>query len=186
MITHPTRTEMMRAVVPGSAGAEIGVQGGVFSRELFALGPSALHLIDPWKHWPDDPDYDLDGANFPQQQHDWLHASVAAMFYPHGHVQIHRLTSAEAAPKFADGSLDWVYIDARHTYEAVTEDLRLWAPKLRAGGSLCGHDYTDSEHARMMHFGVYRAVNEFCENCGWQLTATTQEYWPSYRLEKNP
>jgi hypothetical protein len=56
---------------------------------------------------------------------------------------IHRQTSRQAAAEFRDRSLDFVYLDARHYREALLEDLELWAPKLRHGGILAGHDYLD-------------------------------------------
>ena len=40
-----------------------------------------------------------------------------------------------------DGSLDFVYIDANHEQTFVTQDLRAWHPKVRAGGIMSGHDY---------------------------------------------
>lgn len=49
--------------------------------------------------------------------------------------------SPQAAGLFPDGSLDVVYIDADHTYDAVKADIRAWHPKVRDGGWICGHDY---------------------------------------------
>ena len=50
--------------------------------------------------------------------------------------------SVAAAARFAESSLDFVYIDARHDYVGVTEDLRAWWPKLRPGALFAGHDFT--------------------------------------------
>ena len=40
-----------------------------------------------------------------------------------------------------NGSLDWVFIDANHTYDAVLADILAWSPKLKASGLLSGHDF---------------------------------------------
>jgi predicted O-methyltransferase YrrM len=49
--------------------------------------------------------------------------------------------SVETARTIADGTLDWVFIDALHDFRNVLRDIRAWAPKLRPGGLLSGHDY---------------------------------------------
>merc|ERR1712061_735008 len=50
--------------------------------------------------------------------------------------------SVSCAQQFLDGSLDFVYLDARHDRQGVLEDLSAYWPKLRAGGVIAGHDYT--------------------------------------------
>jgi predicted O-methyltransferase YrrM len=67
---------------------------------------------------------------------------------------VHRCLSLAAADDFTDGSLDFVFIDATHTYDAVSRDIAAWWPKVKPGGLLAGHDY--------IHFpGVRAAVNDF-------------------------
>jgi hypothetical protein len=56
--------------------------------------------------------------------------------------------------------MDFVYIDARHDYESVKEDLHAWFDKVRPGGILAGHDYADGILVQG-DFGVKTAVDEF-------------------------
>ena len=51
------------------------------------------------------------------------------------------LFAFRAVTRFEDNSIDFVYVDARHDYKGVLEDLRLYWPKVRQGGILAGHDY---------------------------------------------
>lgn len=67
-----------------------------------------------------------------------------------------QMTSLEAAHKFSDGSLDFVYIDASHDYQDVKDDINAWLPKVKRGGILAGDDYNSRD--------VYRAVHEVLNN----------------------
>ena len=51
-----------------------------------------------------------------------------------------RAASVAAADSFADGSLDFVFVDADHSYEAAKADIAAWRSKVKPGGILCGHD----------------------------------------------
>ena len=49
--------------------------------------------------------------------------------------------SYEAAKYFEDNSVDTIFIDAGHSYEAVIKDIASWLPKMKNGGLMAGHDY---------------------------------------------
>jgi len=61
--------------------------------------------------------------------------------------------SDEAAEYFLDNSVNSLFIDAGHSYEAVLKDITAWLPKMKNGGIMSGHDYNSWE-------GVKKAVNE--------------------------
>jgi hypothetical protein len=65
------------------------------------------------------------------------------------------MISWNAAAKFSDDSVDFCYVDAGHSYEAVTNDLTAWWPKLRPGSMFGGDDYTKG------YPGVQQAVWDF-------------------------
>ena len=48
------------------------------------------------------------------------------------------MISWAAAEQFSDDSVDFCYVDAGHSYEAVTNDLTAWWPKLRPGSMFGG------------------------------------------------
>lgn len=70
------------------------------------------------------------------------------------HISVIRLSSVQASRAFDDESLDAVFIDADHSYQAVKDDINCWLPKVKKSGILAGHDYIDSFE------GVIRAVDE--------------------------
>ena len=51
-----------------------------------------------------------------------------------GRFKLARELSTIAAARVAPRSLDFIYLDARHDYKGVAEDLRAWWPALRSGG----------------------------------------------------
>ena len=72
--------------------------------------------------------------------------------------------SVAAADFFADGSLAWVHIDARHDYDSVVADINAWAPKVMPGGWLSGDDYQPDWWP-----GVVRAVSDTLPDAGsWE------------------
>lgn len=162
--------------------AEIGVAEGEFSRQILNRSqPQHLHLIDPWRHH-EDADYRDDPNNQDAAAQEHRFQTVSAAFAGDERVTIHRMSSTDAAAEFSDGQLDWVYIDGMHTRAGVDADLRAYAPRIRPGGFLIGHDYTDNPLARKFGFGVIEAVNAFVRDQGWTFLALTAEHWPTYVL----
>lgn len=70
-----------------------------------------------------------------------------------------RLNSIEAAKKYNDNSLDFVFFDAANDYEDVKQNINSWLPKIKDGGYIGGHNY---DHPSLP--GVSQAVNEIFKN----------------------
>lgn len=116
-------------------GAEIGVERGHFTKAICDYLPATkVHAVDAWaayqgyrEHVSQDK---LDG--FFRETQERLHGR---------NVHVWRGRSVEVASSFATGSLDFVYIDSNHTLPHVIADLTAWAPKVRPGGIIAGHDF---------------------------------------------
>ncbi len=67
--------------------------------------------------------------------------------------------------------VDFVYIDANHTYGAVKQDIRFWDEVVKPGGVLCGHDYHRKEP------GVDQAVDEYIKETGFKLYNCGSNWW---------
>ena len=72
--------------------------------------------------------------------------------------------SADAAKMVPDGSLDFVYIDGNHGYDAVLDDLMAWTPKVKEGGFIAGHDYRINPAKPFIE--VVPAVNHWTDQNG--------------------
>lgn len=135
--------------------AEVGVFGGDYSSILKSHWRGILMLIDSWRHWHEN--YLNDVANSDHESHIKRMAEVAMKFVERSDVVMVRASSGVAANLLADESLDWVYIDANHSYQSVVQDIHAWLPKVRRGGILAGHDYGAPPE---VGFGVKQAVDE--------------------------
>jgi hypothetical protein len=174
--------ELFNALGLTRRGAEIGVCKGEFSELVLSRWRGEqLVSIDPWQ--PDDPGVYQDIANVSADQHERFFGEAQGRLSAFGQrSQIWRLSSAQAAAQLEPGSLDFVYLDARHDEESVTRDLALWWPRIRVGGVLAGHDYLDGELPEGK-FGVKSAVDKFFGAIGQPIhVASDDQPWPSWMV----
>ena len=179
-LLHPNapsgrRRRLLDALPKGGVGVEVGVWRGDFSARILEIArPRKLHLVDPWLAVREE---GYEGARYGgelddgQAEMDAVYAAVLERFARErgrGIVEVHRTTGVDAAARFADGELDFVYVDGDHTYEAVKADLAAYAPKLRPGGLLAGDDYGV---AGWWEDGVTRAVDEFVAAGGAEVVS---------------
>lgn len=151
----------------GSVGAEVGTWRGDHAASILRwTRPSRLFLVDPWQHREDE-DYDRAAyggrADGGQAGMDRIYQGVLDRFAGRirsGRVVVYREPSLQAASKLGQESLDWVYIDGDHTYEAVLADLEAYWPVVRPGGMVGGDDY---RNPGWWDDGVTRAVDEFAK-----------------------
>lgn len=158
------RAEMLKRLPKYGICAEIGVDRGEFSEQILkACSPERLHLVDTW------------GSD---RYHDGLLDNIRARLgetIDKGGVVIHHKLSVAAAQDFPDGYFDWIYIDTSHMYDATRDELRAYAPKMKPGGIIAGHDYTMGNWVDVLRYGVIEAVHEFCVEAGWEMLYLTAE-----------
>jgi len=188
LVCPTTRKQLLRFLPQNAEVAEIGVANGDFSQDILTEAtPKRLHLVDPWEH-QDRTDYAKDLNNVAQNAQDRRFKEVLVRFRTQidaGIVKVHRDYSTDAAIFFANGQLDWIYIDGMHTADAAFDDLVTYAPKIKEGGFIVGHDYTNHVQAQRWNFGVVAAINRFVLEFDYEFVALTVEGFPSYVLSKN-
>jgi len=121
-------------------GAEIGVEAGVYSRDLCKCNPRAkVYLVDSWAA------YRRYREHVTQEKINTLYREALERLKNFDNYEIVRKFSMEAVKDFEDESLDWVYIDANHWLEYVVQDIGFWSRKVKRGGIVSGHDYIRRE-----------------------------------------
>ncbi len=141
-------------------GVEVGVQNGNFAVDNLKIWTSVqnYYLVDMWQRQEN---Y-KDTANVEEDAQEKIYQTALANMKPFGDKPILiRNSSVNASLLFPDLSLDFVYLDARHDYCGVTEDLVAWFPKLKKGGIMSGHDFMTDKDAF-----DYSGGKEHWEVCG--------------------
>ncbi|MEM7428663.1 MAG: class I SAM-dependent methyltransferase [Pseudomonadota bacterium] len=168
--TDPRDTLLAR-LPRGGTGAELGVYVGAFAERLLeAVQPRKLHLVDPWARLDGESYEDSWYVTHDQEHMDDLHDLVRERFsrqVGQGQVEIHRCTATAFLAQQPDDSLDWVYIDGDHSYEAVCADLAASFPKITPGGLISGDDY---RQGGWFKDNVIRAVDEFVSDYPVEMT----------------
>jgi hypothetical protein len=137
-------------------GVEVGLCHGRYAKILYDNIPGLeLLSIDAFRP------YGGHGINRQQSTHDANLLTSRETMEPYKNFVMVVASAHDASKWIADGSLDFVFIDSDHSYEAVKQDINDWAPKVREGGIVSGHDYYMGKWNRI---GVIQAVNEYVKD----------------------
>jgi hypothetical protein len=154
----PSRELILPLLPKGGVCAEVGTQTGYFAKLILSvLQPVKLHL------------FDIDFTPF-----DHVHFQPAIQ---QKIVQLHQGDSATRLSFLPDRYLDFIYIDADHSYASVVRDLEQAALKIKEGGWIVCNDYTVYSPLEGALYGVCRAVNEFCLQRGYEIRYLGLHRW---------
>ena len=177
-----TREDLIKYLPSGSV-AEVGVALGEFSDKILKYNkPKKLYLIDAWKNFDlGYPDGNMKSNKIQEERYNY----VLARFKKRKQISIVREKSLDASNYIEDNSLDWVYIDADHSYEGCLKDLKCYDKKVKITGYICGHDWLADNFSRE-GFGVNKAVLDFVREKDYILTIITKEKkYKSYVISKS-
>lgn len=121
---------------------------------------------------------------YTQEYHDRSYEKVLRIFevargWSGSEIDIIKGDHSQLVHNYEDGWFDYVYIDSDHRYEQTVRDIAQWWPKVKKGGILAGHDYSDIEA-----YGVVAAVDEFVEANDIKYIHITKEQTKSWIILK--
>jgi hypothetical protein len=148
--------------------AEIGCCRGENAQNMLdVLNIKFLYLIDLWGPYEQRGLIKSVTVNFEKE-----YQKVLDKFKGNPVVQVLKGDSLQRVKQFRNKSLDFIYIDGNHNYEAVKADIEAWYPKLRKNGVMAGHDYEDPKWP-----GVKKAVDEWAESKGIKIQCKRGDWW---------
>ena len=169
-------------------GAEVGVLAGRLSEFLLRRLPQLnLLMVDRWAASEQASAYYQSGDKAALKTDEQMaiekrHAIERTGFAAERRTIIHA-ESARAAEAVADGTLDFVFIDAEHTAAGCYRDIAAWAPKIRRGGLLSGHDIVPAPEGRKT-WGVREAVARWMREQEYPAAALAEGGETTWFLEK--
>lgn len=141
-------------------GAEVGVLGGKYSKILCEANPYLkLYCVDSWGL----------GSNKYKKYYAKKYEEAKTRLADYNVTLIRKL-SLDALGDFDNESLDFVYIDANHSFDYVMKDIIEWTRKVRIDGIVAGHDYINTNRA-----GVKDAVDMYVKHHYYKLNITLEE-----------
>lgn len=163
--------------------AEVGIGYGFHAEEILKNTElDKLYLIDPSRPYPND-QFSTDVTS--NGGFEDLVKNIKNLLIPYKERYTwFRTPSLEITnDQIPDESLDAVFLDGDHSYQAVKQDLPFWWKKIKKGGYILGDDYASC------HPGCKRAVNEFSKNMKLPLKFLSKENsthpgYPIYVFEK--
>lgn len=144
-------------------GCEVGVEKGKNAQTMFECIPNLkLFAVDSYKQHPQH-SYEATSylSHWDQHYLDGVKAQAQKRMQNRNAVIIEKF-SEDAAKDVPDNSLDFVYIDADHSYNFIKQDIILWRRKVRKGGIVSGHDYIlPGEYLHTFDINVKEAVDDY-------------------------
>ncbi len=160
-------------------GCEIGVwRGGNSYRLLKTFKKLNLLMVDRYKEYDEKEKMSsrVTGRASQEVMYTYLRNTVSNTMFACNRRILMIGTSLLASKIVQDESLDFVFIDAGHTYEEVSSDIKCWFPKVRKGGLVSGHDYGGRKNRRGL-FGVNIAVDEFTKANNYEVLLSPATIW---------
>jgi len=147
-----------------------------------------FYAVDHWRGTPGESAHEQDADANDGRLFEVFEANIAPIA---AYVRPIRSDTVEAASRFPDESVDFLYVDAAHDYQGVLRDLDAWFPKVKSGGTIAGDDW-DFFAAKDFEFGVRLAVCDFLGSATGSLCIENSapsgagNNWPQWSFVKTP
>lgn len=137
--------------------AEVGIGYGTHAKQILKnTNINKLYLIDPMCYYPNDgfaddimsKEPEIPGNNF-NEMYELINNELKE--WKDKYIWFRKPSLEITNNEIEDESLDCIFVDGDHSYNAVINDLKFWWKKLKKGGQLLGDDYWMSDVSRAVH-----------------------------------
>ena len=160
-----------------TTGAELGVEKGKNAQTMFEIIPNLkLFGVDPYEQHPHASyAYHAQIRNWDDKYLQSCKRQCLKRMKGRNFTLLQGF-SEKMADKLEDNTLDFVYIDADHSYDMVMLDVIKWGRKLKKGGILSGHDYYYDSDKNGRRAKVTQAINDYTRIHSIQFYITDEDH----------
>jgi len=156
------RYEVLKHLPLGGTIVEIGVAYGDFTKPLLdTLKPDSFIAIDNFGISPDDEPWGRTLLRDSHCSHFEYYSRQFGDYIKAGKMTIKNGLSWEMLEQLPDHSIDYIYVDADHSYESVSKEINALKSKMKPQGIIQFNDYTYFDQNALIPYGVPKAVHEF-------------------------
>jgi ASC-1-like (ASCH) protein len=154
-------------------GELVGVEVGVclaHTTEAFVKGINNLKKLYAVDNYPTFVDWD--GSDWNKDRQDLMKKAAQDKMLAHkDKVEFLHVSSEEFVKTIEDESLDFVFIDGDHSFEAALKDFQNYYPKVKKGGIFGGHDIQLDSVRNALTYFLKEKSNEVIgvTNSAWYL-----------------
>ena len=154
-------------------GELVGVEVGVclaHTTEAFAKGIKNLKKLYAVDNYPTFVDWD--GSDWNKDRQDLMKKAAQEKMLAHkDKVEFLHVSSEEFVKTIEDESLDFVFIDGDHSFDAALKDFQNYYPKVKKGGIFGGHDIQLDSVRNALTYFLKEKSNEVIgvTNSAWYL-----------------
>ncbi|MCW3118607.1 MAG: class SAM-dependent methyltransferase [Chitinophagaceae bacterium] len=165
-----SREDVLQWLPKGGVIAEVGVAYGNFSALLLEqLQPEKFIVIDSFAITGDTEPWKQTVLKDSKMTHLEYYQNKFHQEIDKGQVVIYPGLSWEMLAKLPDKSIDYLYLDAGHSYEEVVKDIEQVSQKIKDNGIIQFNDYTLFDCFAFIPYGVPKAVHEFMLKENYEL-----------------
>jgi methyltransferase family protein len=156
------RYAVLQKLPRGGTAVEVGVAYGDFSRYILEiLKPDHFIAIDIFGIVPGDEPWGRRHLEDNRCTHYDYYTAQFRKYIQEGRMTVQKGLSWEMIAALPDHSIDYMYVDADHSYASVAKEARALSSKMKPDGIVQFNDYSHFDQDALLAYGVPKAVHEF-------------------------